>query len=222
MNAVGPKQNIYLSLAEIAQAVGHPHRLELLEYLAQGQRAVEDLAAVSKLTFANTSRHLQILRRARLVETERHGKHILYRLASEGTVVTLLKALGEVGERNRAEIRQIMSDYFSARDSLAPVSREELVSRLREGSVTLIDVRPEQEFGLGHLPGAMNIPLDKLQKRLARLPKTQEFVAYCRGPYCVLSFEAVALLRAKGYRARRLIDGFPEWKAAGFEVEIPV
>jgi len=222
VNAVGPKQNIYLSLAEIAQAVGHPHRLELLEYLAQGQRAVEDLAAVSKLTFANTSRHLQILRRARLVETERHGKHILYRLASEGTVVTLLKALGEVGERNRAEIRQIMSDYFSARDSLAPVSREELVSRLREGSVTLIDVRPEQEFGLGHLPGAMNIPLDKLQKRLARLPKTQEFVAYCRGPYCVLSFEAVALLRAKGYRARRLIDGFPEWKAAGFEVEIPV
>jgi ArsR family transcriptional regulator len=216
----GPKQDIYSSLAEIAQAVGHPHRLELLEYIAQGQQSVEELAALSKLTFANTSRHLQILRRARLVETERRGKHILYSLVSETNVVTFLKALGAVGERNRVEVRQIMSDYFSAHDALAPVSREELVARMRDGLVTLVDVRPEHEFGLGHLPGAINIPLNKLEKRLSRLPKAQEIVAYCRGPYCVLSFEAVALLRAKGYRAHRLMDGFPEWKAAGFEVEI--
>jgi ArsR family transcriptional regulator len=217
----GPKQDIYSSLAEIAQAVGHPHRLELLEYIAQGQQSVEALAALSKLTFANTSRHLQILRRARLVETERRGKHILYSLVSETNVVTFLKALGDVGERNRVEVRQIMSDYFSARDALAPVSREDLVARMRDGLVTLVDVRPEHEFDLGHLPGAINIPLHKLAKRLARLPKAQEIVAYCRGPYCVLSFEAVALLRTEGYRAHRLIDGFPEWKAAGFEVEIP-
>lgn len=218
----GPKQTIYSSLAEIAQAVGHPHRLELLEYIAQGELSVEDLATLSKLTFANTSRHLQILRRSRLVETERQGKHIFYCLAGEGHVVTFLRALGSLGERNRAEVRQIMSDYFSARDALAPVSREELVSRMREGRVTLIDVRPEREFGLGHLPRAINIPLNKLEKRLSRLPKAQEIVAYCRGPYCVLSFEAVALLRTNGYRAHRLIDGFPEWKAAGFEVEVPV
>jgi ArsR family transcriptional regulator len=217
----GPKQTIYSSLAEIAQAVGHPHRLELLEYIAQGQQSVEDLAALSKLTFANTSRHLQILRRARLVETERHGKHVLYSLLSEGSVVAFLKGLGSVGERNRAEVRQIMSDYFSARDALAPVSREELVSRMRDGTVTLIDVRPEHEFDIGHLPGAINIPFNKLEKRLSRLPKASGIVAYCRGPYCVLSFEAVALLRAKGYQAHRLVDGFPEWKAAGFEVELP-
>jgi rhodanese-related sulfurtransferase len=218
----GPKQNIYSSLAEIAQAVGHPHRLELLEYIAQGQQRVEELAVLSKLTFANTSRHLQILRRARLVETERRGKHILYSLVSEANVVTFLKALGAVGEQNRAEVRQIMSDYFSARDALAPVSREELISRMRDGLTTLVDVRPEHEFDLGHLPGAINIPLTKLERRLSSLPKAQEIVAYCRGPYCVLSFEAVALLRAKGYQAHRLIDGFPEWKAAGFGVEITV
>jgi rhodanese-related sulfurtransferase/DNA-binding transcriptional ArsR family regulator len=219
---VGPKQAIYSSLAEIAQAIGHPHRLELLEHLAQGQRSVEELAEISDLTFANTSRHLQILRRARLVETERQGKRVLYSLTSQEDVVTLLRALGCVGERNRAEVRQIISDYFGARDSLAPVSREELVSLLRGGMVTVIDVRPEHEFGLGHLPGAMNIPLNELKKRLSRLPKNQEIVAYCRGPYCVLSFEAVALLRAKGYRVRRLVDGFPEWKAAGLEIETTV
>lgn len=218
MKAVGPKQTIYSSLAEIAQAVGHPYRLELLEHLAQGQRTVEDLAQLNKLTFANTSRHLQILRRARLVETERQGKYIFYSLASEENVVKLLRALGAVGERNSAEVRQIMSDYFSARDALAPVSREELVSRLRDGTVTLIDLRPEHEFGLGHLPGAINMPIEKLTKRLSGMPKARPIVAYCRGPYCVLSFEAVALLRAKGYLAHRLVDGFPEWKAAGFEV----
>ncbi|CAM8753313.1 ArsR/SmtB family transcription factor [Burkholderia pseudomallei] len=219
MAQIGPKQAVYSSLAEIAQGIGHPHRLELLEYLAQGQHSVEELAALSGLTFANTSRHLQILRRVRLVETERRGKNVLYSIANQDEVVTLLKALGCVGERNRAEIRQIMSDYFSARDALAPVSQEELVTHLRDGMVTLIDVRPEHEFNLGHLPGALNIPVNELEAHLAQLPKDHEIVAYCRGPYCVLSFEAVAWLRARGYRVRRLVDGFPEWKAAGLEVE---
>lgn len=222
MSTGGPKQAIFASLAEVAQAIGHPHRLELLEHLAQGQRSVEELAALAALTFANASRHLQILRRARLVETERRGKHILYSLAGETEVVALLKALGCVGERNMAEVRQMMTDYFSARDALAPVSREELVSSLRDGTVTLLDIRPEDEFALGHLPGALNVPLSELTKRLSKLSKDQEIVAYCRGPYCILSFEAVALLRTKGYRVRRLEDGFPEWKAAGLAIEAAV
>ncbi len=219
MSTAGPKQTIYASLAEIAQAVGHPHRLELLEHLAQGQRSVEDLSALADLTFANTSRHLQILRRARLVETTRQGKRVLYSQAGEAEVVSLLRALGCVGERNMAEVRQVMTDYFNARDALAPVSRDQLVSALRDGTVTLLDVRPEAEFRLGHLPGALNVPLGELAKRLCELPRDQEIVAYCRGPYCVLSFEAVAALRAKGFQIRRLEDGFPEWKAAGLEIE---
>lgn len=219
MSTAGPKRTIYASLAEVAQALGHAHRLELMEHLAQGPRSVEELAERAGLTFANTSRHLQILRRARLVETERRGKHVLYSLAGETEVVALLKALGCVGERNIAEIRQMMGDYFDTRDALAPVSRKELLASLKAGAVTLLDVRPGDEFALGHLPGALNIPLDELKRRLAKLPKNQEIVAYCRGPYCILSFEAVAMLRAKGFKVRRLEDGFPEWKAAGLAVE---
>lgn len=219
MSSLGPKQAIYASLAEIGQAIGHQHRLELLEHMAQGQRSVEELAACAGLTFANTSRHLQILRRARLVETTRRGKRVLYSLTNETEVVTLLKALGRVGERNVAEVRQMMADYFNAQDTLAPVTREELMMSLRDGMVTLLDVRPEDEFALGHLPGAANMPLSELERRLSELPKDREIVAYCRGPYCVLSVEAVASLRAKGYRVRRLEDGFPEWKAAGLEIQ---
>ncbi|SKA04511.1 transcriptional regulator [Vibrio cincinnatiensis] len=214
-----PKDTLYTTLAEVAQSIAHSHRLELLEYLAQGQHSVEELAALSGLTFANTSRHLQILRRARLVETERRGKNILYSIVNQNEVVALLKALGCVGERNRAEIKQIMNDYFDEKDSLTPVSRETLLSQLQEGTVTLIDVRPEHEFNQGHLPGALNITLDELEAHLALIPKNQQIVAYCRGPYCVLSFEVVEYLRAKGYRVRRLEDGYPEWKAAGLEVE---
>ena len=219
MSSTGPKQAIYENLAGVAQALGHQHRLELLEHLAQGMRSVEELSARAHLTFANTSRHLQILRRARLVETERRGKHVLYRLAGDTEVVTLIKALGRVGERNVAEIGRVVIDYFQARDALEPVSRDDLVARLRDNLVTVLDVRPEDEFALGHLPGALNIPLAELERRLGELPKSREVIAYCRGPYCVLSFEAVAALRTLGYRVRRLEDGYPEWKAAGLPVE---
>jgi len=219
VSSTGPKQAIYENLAEVAQALGHPHRLELLEHLAQGVRSVEELSARAHLTFANTSRHLQILRRARLVETERRGKHVLYRLAGDTEVVALINALGRVGERNIAEIGRVVADYFHARDALDPVSRDDLVARLRDDLVTVLDVRPEDEFALGHLPGALNIPLAELERRLGELPKSREVIAYCRGPYCVLSFEAVAALRARGYRVRRLEDGYPEWKAAGLPVE---
>jgi Rhodanese-related sulfurtransferase len=214
-----PKKAIYASLAEVAQALGHAHRLELLEHLAQGVRSVEELSVRAGLTFANTSRHLQILRRARLVETERNGKQILYRLAGDTEVVALMSALGRVGERNIAEIDRVMNDYFRARDALAPVSKDELIEMLHDDLVTVLDVRPDDEFAVGHLPGALNIPVAELERRLDELPPDQEVIAYCRGPYCVFSVEAVSVLRSRGYQVRRLEDGFPEWKAAGLPIE---
>jgi rhodanese-related sulfurtransferase len=220
VSSTGPKRAIFAGLADVAQALGHAHRLELLEHVAQGMRSVEELSARANLSFANTSRHLQILRRARLVDTERRGKRVLYRLAGDNEVVDLMRALGRVGERNVAEVNRVMTDYFHARDALEPVSRADLISRLRDGLVTILDVRPEDEFALGHLPGALNIPFGKLEQRLGELPADREVIAYCRGPYCVLSFEAVAALRARGYRVRRLEDGYPEWKAAGLPIEV--
>ena len=218
MSSMGPKQQVFASLAEIAQALGHAHRLEMLEHLGQGERSVEDLAARAGLTLANCSRHLQLLRRAALVDGRREGKRIYYRLAGDEAVIGLLAALSHVGERNSAEIARVMASYFKARDELEPVSREELLDRVRTGTATALDVRPEDEFDDGHIPGAVNIPLAQLERRLAELPADVEVVAYCRGPWCVLSFEAVALLRRSGYRVRRLEDGYPEWKAAGLPV----
>jgi ArsR family transcriptional regulator len=203
----------------VAQALGHANRLELLEHLAQRERSVEDLTGLTGMSFANTSRHLQILRRARLVETQRRGKNVVYSLASGAEVVSLMKSLGRVGERNVAEVNRVLTDYFHARDSMEAVTREDLVDRIADGLVMVLDVRPKDEFSEGHLPGARNIPLAELTRRLNELPKKVEIVAYCRGPYCVFAYEAVAALRAKGFRASRLEDGFPEWKAAGLPVE---
>jgi rhodanese-related sulfurtransferase len=221
MSSLGPKQRVFVGLAEIAQALGQAHRLELLEHLGQGERSVEDLATRTGLTVANTSRHLQLLRRAALVEGRREGKRVFYRLLGDEAVVGLLTALSRVGERNSAEIARVIATYFRARDELEPVSRDDLVDRLRCGAATVLDVRPDDEFQQGHLPGALNIPLSQLERRLAELPADQEIIAYCRGPWCVLSFEAVAALRQRGYRARRLEDGFPEWKVAGLPVSHP-
>jgi rhodanese-related sulfurtransferase/DNA-binding HxlR family transcriptional regulator len=218
MSSLGPKQHVFASLAAIAQGLGHAHRLEMLEHLAQGERSVEDLAGRAGITLANCSRHLQLLRRAGLVEGRREGKRVFYRLSGEEAVVGLLNALSRVGERNSAEIARVMASYFRARDELEPVSRTELLDRLRAGAATVLDVRPEDEFRQGHLPGALNIPLTQLEQRLAELSPDREIVAYCRGPWCVLSFEAVAALRQRGYRVRRLVDGFPEWKSAGLPI----
>jgi rhodanese-related sulfurtransferase len=222
LSSRGPKQAIFESLAEVAQALGHANRLDLLEHLAQRERSVEDLTALSGMSFANTSRHLQILRRARLVETQRDGKRVLYSLAGGTEVIGLIKSLGRVGERNVAEVNRVLSDYFHARDSMEAVTREDLAGRIADRLVTVLDVRPADEFAQGHLPGARNIPLAELDRRLKELPKNVEIVAYCRGPYCVLAFEAVAALRAKGFKALRLEDGFPEWKAAGLTVETQI
>lgn len=215
MLTLSPKQQVFNGLAEIAQALGHAHRLELLEHLGQGERSVEDLATRTGLTVANTSRHLQLLRRAALVVGRRDGKRIFYRLSGEDAVVGLLLALSKVGEQNSAEIARVMGSYFRACDELEPIARGELLDRLRCGSATVLDVRPQDEFQQGHVPGALNIPLSQLEQRLAELPADREVVAYCRGPWCVLSFEAVAALRRRGYQVRRLEDGFPEWKVAG-------
>ncbi|MGK6312638.1 ArsR/SmtB family transcription factor [Neorhizobium sp. DT-125] len=214
----GAKNQLFEQFANLARVLGHVHRLELLEHASQGERSVERLAQLTGLSVANASQHLQHLRRGGFVQSRRDGNRVLYRLG-EGPILELLSALRCYAERSRAEVREIVSDYFDQLDRLEPVSREDLVGRLQGGSVTLLDVRPEDEFALGHLPGALNMPLEELERRLSDLPKDQEIVAYCRGPYCVLSFEAVAMLRAKGYRIRRLEDGFPEWKAAGLQVE---
>ena len=205
----------------MAKALGHAHRVELIEQLAQGPRSVEALAERVGLNVANASQHLQQLRRAGLVSTRRDGKRVVYRLADEveSDIVSLLGALRHVAEHAVESMERIVTAYFRARDQLEPVAATELMTRLREGSVVLLDVRPEDEYGLGHLPGAMNIPLRQLEQRLAELPRKQEIVAYCRGPYCVLSFEAVAALRAHGFNVRRFEDGFPEWKAAGLPIE---
>jgi ArsR family transcriptional regulator len=215
--SIAAKQALLAEFAAVARALGHQHRLEILEHLAQGDRTVDTLAERTGLSSANASQHLQQLRRAGLVVSSRHGKFVRYRLA-DGNVLGLLASLRQVAERNLAEVDRIVRDYFAQRDSMEPVSREELLSRLRDGLVTVLDVRPADEFALGHLPGAVNIPLRELGERLAELDPSQEVVAYCRGAYCVLSFEAVAALRAHGFKARRLEDGFPEWKAAGLPV----
>jgi len=218
MSSDSPKHKLFAQFAAVARAVGHEHRLELLEHLGQGERSVEVLAARLGLSVANASQHLQHLRRAGLVGSRREGKYVLYRV-SDDAVVDLLSGLRCVAERNLAEVDRLLSGYFHDRDSLEPVNRADLLDRMRDGLVTVLDVRPEDEFALGHLPDAVNIPLADLERRLSDLPPDREVVAYCRSPYCVLSFEAVAELRRRGYRVRRLKDGYPEWKAAGLPVE---
>ncbi len=217
--SISPKQALYGEFANVARAIGHPHRLEILEHLAQGERGVDALSERIGLAIANTSQHLQRLRRAGLAVSRRDGKFIFYRLADD-TVLTLLSSLRRVAERNIAEVDRIVRGYFAGRDNMEAVSRGELFERMRAGLVTVLDVRPADEFASGHLPGALNIPLNELTARLAEFDPRQEIVAYCRGAYCVLSFEAVAALRARGFKVRRLEDGLPEWKAAGLPIEV--
>ena len=217
MSTQGPKRILFGKFAAVAKALGHAHRLELLEQLGQGERSVEILAQKARLSVANTSQHLQHLRRVGLVTARREGKFVRYRLADDA-VLDVLAALGGIAERNIAEVQQVMQRFFHERDRLEPISRHELRKRMRAGTVTLLDVRPEDEFVLGHLPNAVNIPLKALEARLSELDPSQEIVAYCRGPYCVLTYEAVATLRAHGFKVRRLHDGFPEWRSAGLPV----
>jgi ArsR family transcriptional regulator len=213
------KLQVFEQFAELARVLGNAHRLELIELVSQGERSVDRLAEVTGLSIANTSQHLQQLRRGGFVQSRREGKRVLYGLA-DGPILSLIAALRSYAERNRAEVGKIVSDYFRRLDQLEPVSRKELARRLKAGTAVVLDVRPEDEYALGHVPGALNIPINELKRRLSELPQDQEIVAYCRGPYCVFSFEAVALLRKRGFRVRRLEDGFPEWKAAGLATKL--
>ncbi len=212
-----PKQVLFAGLAEVSRALAHERRLEILEHLAQCERSVEALAGRMGMSVANASQHLRLMRQAGLLTSRREGKHIYYRV-SASSVVDLIGALRRVAEQNMAQVREVLGGYFHERDAMEPVSRKELIRRLKDDAVTVLDVRPPDEFAAGHLPSAVNIPLKELTRRLRQFPKDREIVAYCRGPYCVLAFEAVSLLRKHGFKARRLEDGYPEWKASGFPV----
>lgn len=218
---IGPKLAMLEQFAAVAKALASPHRLDLLELMAQGERGVEGLAAAAGLSIANASQHLQVLRRIGLVVSRKSGAQVLYRL-SDDDVLDLLGALRRTAERHVAEVDRLTRGWFHEKDALEAVSRDDLVSRLKDGLITVVDVRPPEEYAAGHVAGSVNIPLRELEQRLGDLPPSTEVVAYCRGPYCVLAYEAVAALRARGRAARRLEDGFPEWRAAGLPVETVV
>ena len=212
------KKELFAQFAQVGKSLSNGNRLELLEFLAQGERTVYELANVSGLTVANTSQHLQGLRRSGLVKSRAEGQKSYYRL-SDYSVVALLALLRKVAEENIAEIQILAADYLSSKDDLEPISREELLKRAQKGAITVLDVRPELEFESGHLPNAINIQLSELKNELKKLPRNKEIVAYCRGPFCIMAFEAVEQLRSKGYKARRLEDGFPEWKLKKLPIE---
>ena len=200
-------------------AYSYLKRLELLDVLCQGPRTVEVLAKESNLTVANASQHLQVLRAARLVETEKEGLFVIYRLADQ-TVCEFFRAMRVLAESRLAEVEQIKRQFLEGREGMEPVNREALLELVRKGAVTVLDVRPAEEYNAGHIPGAISIPLKELQQRLSDLPRDQEIVAYCRGPYCVLSIQAVEMLRAKGFKAVRIEEGIQDFRAMGFHIAV--
>ena len=212
------KDLIFEQFARIANAFASPKRLEIIDILAQGERDVESLAKYTNMTVANTSRHLQILKNARLVEVRRVGVRIYYRLADEDVVKCWI-GLQSLAEKRTAEIREIARMFFESRDTMEPISKEELVKRLQKKEVVVIDVRPSEEYKSAHIPGAISVPLSELKNKLDEIPRDREVVAYCRGPYCVLSAEAMSILKKAGIKAVRLKEGLPEWKEAGLPVE---
>jgi len=215
---MSPKKKLFEQFARVAKSLASPNRLDLLETLAQGEKSVDALAHATGMSVANTSHHLQILRDSGLVESRKEGLQVIYRL-SDDQIPTLMGCISRIAERHLAEVERIVREHFQARDALTPVGRDELMTRVRQGETMVIDVRPSAEYQAGHIPGAVNIPVDELPRHLDTLPRDQEIVAYCRGPYCMLAFEAVARLREAGYQARRLEDGFPEWKAENRPVD---
>jgi rhodanese-related sulfurtransferase/predicted transcriptional regulator len=211
------KSALYQQIARVAQALGSDARLQLLEYVAQSERSVEELANMTRLSVANCSKHLQVLRQAGLVLARKEGLRVYYHLAGDD-VGALFVSLRTVAEHRIAEIDRLLRNWLGQRDALEPVAASEVLKSVKKGLVTVLDVRPAEEFVAGHLPGAINVPIDKLESFLSKLPKNKEVVAYCRGPYCLMSYDAVEKLRQHGWRARRLQDGFPEWRAAGLPV----
>lgn len=212
------KQAINEQLSVIAQSLASPQRLEILEYLAQTERGVDELSQLTGLTVANTSRHLQVLKHAALVVVRREGKRRLYRLTGDD-VVMLISSLRKTAEIHLAEVERLMQSYLTQKESLEAISAEELLERAQQGEVTVLDIRPEEEFAAGHLPNAINIPPDEVTQRIGELDNKKMIVAYCRGPYCLFSYDAVKLLKEYGYSAQRLEEGYPEWQAAGYPTQ---
>ena len=213
------KDGLYAEFAVLGKALANAHRLEILDLLAQGERSVEELAREAALSLANASAHLQVLRRARLVEAEKRGLNVVYRLSGP-EVFRLWRMLRDVGSARLAEIDRLVENYFTDRGELEAVNKEELLRLITDEAVTVIDTRPEVEYEQGHIPTALSVPVEKLTGQIFRLPRDVEIVAYCRGPYCVYSDEAVRILHQSGYKARRLDEGFPEWRDAGYPVEV--
>lgn len=216
------KQDLFAQFARVGKTLSNGNRLELLEFLAQGERSVEQLSKVAGLTVANTSQHLQQLRHAGMVACRKEGLKVYYSISGDD-VIKLLDALRTVAQRHVTDVQHLVNTYLTVKDDLEPIPRSELLERVRDGLVTVLDVRPAEEYAAGHVPGAVNIPLQELEKRLEELTnqpgENREVVAYCRGPHCILAFDAVARLRDKGMKARRLEDGYPEWQVAGLPVE---
>jgi rhodanese-related sulfurtransferase/DNA-binding transcriptional ArsR family regulator len=212
------KDRVYEQFARMGKALSAPKRLELLDLLCQGPRTVEALAKQAALSLANASQHLQVLRAARLVETEKKGLYVEYRLAGDD-VARFYVAFRALAESRLAEVEHVTRTYFEQRGAMEPASGDELLRRVRSGDVTVLDVRPHEEYRAGHLPAAISIPLAELSTRLKELPKKREVVAYCRGPYCVMAVEAVQLLRRKGFKAHRLEQGVADFRARGWRVE---
>jgi rhodanese-related sulfurtransferase len=212
------KDRLFEQFARIGKALASPKRLEILDLLAQGERAVEEIARETAMPLANASQHLQVLKGARMVESRREGLYAYYRLADEAVFRTW-QAVRALGETRLAEIDRVVETFLENRDALEAVGAAALMERLSDGNVVVLDVRPEEEYRAGHIPGALSVPVDALEAALQALPKDKEIVAYCRGPYCVFSDEAVTLLRSRGYQARRLAEGLPDWRAKGLPVE---
>ncbi len=213
------KDSIYEQFSRIGKAVSSPKRLELLDLLCQGERTVDVLAKETGLTVANASQHLHVLRAARLVEAEKVGLFVTYRLADQA-VCEFFRTMRVLAESRLAEVEQIKRQFLEGREGMEPVDREALIKRVREGTVTVLDVRPIEEYQAGHIPGAISIPLKEFERHLSELPQDQEIAAYCRGPYCVLAIQAVEMLRTKGYKAVRLEEGVLDWRAMGFPIAV--
>jgi len=213
------KNAIYEQFARIGKAVSSPKRLELLDLLCQGERTVEVLANEAGLSLANASQHLQVLRAARLVESEKMGQFVIYRITDEA-VCKFFLSMRILAERELAEVEQLKRRFLGGKEGMEAVDRESLTQRVKEGTVIVLDVRPAEEYQAGHIPGAISIPLEELEQRLSELPQDQEIVAYCRGPYCILAIQAVGILRTKGFHAFRMEDGVQDWRARGFPVAV--
>jgi rhodanese-related sulfurtransferase len=213
------KDAIYEQFSRIGKAISSPKRLELLDLLCQAEKTVETLARETGLTLANASQHLQVLRTARLVDAEKEGLYVKYRL-SDQMVCRFFRSMRVLAENRLAEVELINRRFLEGREGMEPVDRNDLLKRVRQGAVTVLDVRPAEEYRAGHIPGALSVPLGQLKELISNLPKDQEVVAYCRGPYCVLAVEAVEMLRNKGFKAIRLEEGIQDWLAMGLSIAV--